>query len=81
MKTSQMNQKTCSVCRASYDAGRSECPECRTPNALFRSATYIKFAIEIEQPLFRAIQEAVKKQRARTVQEFITQAIERELMK
>lgn len=76
-----LHLKTCTVCGHAFDPGMSACPECKTPNALFRSATYIKFPIEIEQALFRALQDAVKKHQARSVQELIIQAIEQRLMR
>jgi len=68
-------QKRCPVCNHGYDAGRSKCPKCGTPNSLFESETFIKFAIEIEKALFRAV-EAQGRKRGEGVEGFIIQAIE-----
>lgn len=71
-------EKVCTVCNESYDAGRSSCPKCGTANALFESTSYIKFPIEMEKALYRAI-ETHAKRAGQTPEEFMISALERRI--
>lgn len=46
----------CPICDLLYESGRSECPKCGAANLLFESPTYVKFEVEMERALYRAMQ-------------------------